>query len=88
MTGVVISDAESEKLHAGGFFCFTPDGGERTYASYSEWSVTNALRPGQRIEVVSVMYSYWPWGKKRPGKKYVRLVRQPRQRRGLIRRRV
>ena len=82
MLGEVISDAESEKLHPGGFFCFRTDDGQRMYASYSDWSVTKVLRPGQRIEAVSVMYSYWPWGKKRTGKMYVRVVRQPRQRRG------
>jgi len=76
MTGEVISDAESEKFQAGGFFCFIADNGERIYASNSDYSATKVLQPGQRIEWVSVMHSWLPWGKKRWRITYVRLARR------------
>jgi len=84
MTGEVIADdlAGSQRLQAGGFFCFIAEDGKRMYASYSDCSVTKVLRPGEQIEVVSVMHAYWPWGKKRWRKNYVRVAKQPRQRRG------
>lgn len=74
MTGEVISDAESENFP--GFFCFIADNGERIYASNSDYSATKMLQPGQRIEWVSVMHSWLPWGKKRWRKTYVRVARQ------------
>ena len=67
MAGEVISDAESEKFP--GFFAYITEDGQRTYASYSDWSVTQALQPGQRVEFVTVTYS-WFWGKIRRTKSY------------------
>jgi hypothetical protein len=75
MTGEVISDAESGRFP--GFFAFMADNGKRMYAPNSDYSATKILRPGQRVEWVSVTYSR-PWGKKPWTKTYVRVARQHR----------
>lgn len=58
--GEVIGDAETGLFP--GFFAYVNEGGERVYASYSDWCLTEPLRAGQRVEFVSITRS-WFWGR-------------------------